>query len=583
MLSVMSGKRQDHYHSRWIRLDPGERAACNVDRAAVRMLRGRAVIDIALGEALDRLFRGDRLLQLGYSKQADYSRERLGMPPRTMFGWLRLARQLKERPILRKAVLSGQVSARKALAILPVAKGKEEAVWTAAAMHSPLATLEAAVRQEGERPGTEDHFEVEVLWLRMDEEQQDRLEAAIAVARRTLSMAAPRWQCEEAIWQEWLGAHGAWCPGGDEHTSPAVTEKKSRSAWRAAKREMRKRARAVLKQLEAIDEADLVVEGLPEDVGEDALSLDALIQRLLKARQGFDEAFGALALQIVECKVWRTLGYHSQGDYVQDRLGISVSSFRSRVWLERRLKDLPELREALSSGRLSFSKALLVAKGATPHNIRERIEDARSTTCQQVERETTKEEDEKNRKAGVRRVWGPRDAAQTMALAIASAQALHAELGDPIDEGEAVAVMADYFVEVWSAHKRSIDMDAHPEARKKALMRHGGMCAVPGCSRPAEHLHHGVFRSRGGPDDCWNLIAICSPHHLHGVHKGYLTVKGRAGELLVWRLGLDDTVPLEEWVTKGDDDVRRADRTGEPGGGDFVRERAPPAYGVSLA
>ncbi|MHC4223765.1 MAG: HNH endonuclease signature motif containing protein, partial [Planctomycetota bacterium] len=205
------------------------------------------------------------------------------------------------------------------------------------------------------------------------------------------------------------------------------------------------------------------------------------------------------------------------------------------------------------------------------------------TTWQQLERETTKEEDRQNRKAGVRRVWGPKDAAQTMALAIASAQALHAELGDPIDEGEAVAVMADYFEEVWSQHKRGIDLGVCGSARKKALMRHGGLCAVPGCSRPAEHLHHGVFRSRGGPDDCWNLIASCSPHHLHGVHRGYLTVKGRAGELLVWRLGLDDAVPLEEWVTRGDDDVRRVDWTGDSGGADFVRERAAPGYGVPSA
>ncbi|MHC4338643.1 MAG: HNH endonuclease signature motif containing protein [Planctomycetota bacterium] len=580
----MSGKRQDHYRSGWLRPDSKERSAFNADRAAVKMLRSRAVIDVALGEALDRLFKGDKLLQLGYSRQVDYSRERLGMPARTMFGWLQQARELRERPILRKAVLSGQVTARKALAILPVAKGKEEAAWTAAAMHSPLATLEAAVRLEGKRPGTEDHtFEVEVLWLKMDEEQQERLEAAIAVARKTLSMAAPRWLCEEAIWQEWLGAHGAWCPGEEEDDSSAANKRKNRKAWRAAKTEMKKRARSVLKQLQAIDEADLLVEGLPEDASEDALSLDALIQRLLKARQGFDEAFGALALQIVEGTVWKTLGYHSQGDYVQNRLGISVSSFRSRVWLERRLKALPELREALSSGRLSFSKALLVAKGATPHSIRERIEDAGSTTWQQLERETTKEEDRQNRKAGVRRVWGPKDAAQTMALAIASAQALHAELGDPIDEGEAVAVMADYFVEVWSQHKRGIDLGVCGSARKKALMRHGGLCAVPGCSRPAEHLHHGVFRSRGGPDDCWNLIASCSPHHLHGVHRGYLTVKGRAGELLVWRLGLDDAVPLEEWVTRGDDDVRRVDWTGDSGGADFVRERAAPGYGVPSA
>jgi hypothetical protein len=459
--------------------------------------------------------------------------------------------------------MAGQVSARKAQTVLPVAIGEAEGVWTAAAMTSPLTTLEAAVRMEGKEPPTAEHFEVDVLWLRMDAEQQDRLDAAIAVARKTLSLAAPRWQCEEAICQEWLGDHGEWCPcDGEKAESGPETKRRNRKAWRAARKEMKRRAKAVLKQLAAIDEATLLVEGFEESASEDALSLDALIQRLLKARKGFDEAFGALALQIVEGRVWEILGYRSQGDYIQDRLGISVSSFRQRVWLERRLRDLPELREALSSGRLSFSKALLVAKGATPHNIKGRIEDASSTTCQQVERESTKREDRQNRAAGVRRVWGPKDAAETVALAIASAQRLHEAHGERIDAGEALARIADHFVEVWSEHEKGVAMDLHPDTRRRTLLRQGGLCAVPGCSRAAEHVHHVVYRSQGGPDDPWNLIGICSPHHLHGVHRGYLTVKGRAGELLVWRLGPRDVVPLEEWVTRGDDDVRRADSGG---------------------
>ncbi|MHC4547874.1 MAG: HNH endonuclease, partial [Planctomycetota bacterium] len=94
--------------------------------------------------------------------------------------------------------------------------------------------------------------------------------------------------------------------------------------------------------------------------------------------------------------------------------------------------------------------------------------------------------------------------------------------------------------------------------RRQVLMRHGGLCAVPGCSRPAEHVHHVTFRSRGGSHDPANEVAVCAVHHLRGIHRGYLTVAGRAGERLVWRLGTSEAVPLEEWVTEGDDDVRRA-------------------------
>jgi 5-methylcytosine-specific restriction endonuclease McrA len=60
---------------------------------------------------------------------------------------------------------------------------------------------------------------------------------------------------------------------------------------------------------------------------------------------------------------------------------------------------------------------------------------------------------------------------------------------------------------------------------------------VPGCSRPAAHAHHVTFRSRGGGDDPSNLVALCAPHHLHGVHRNWIRVRGQAPDQLVWELG----------------------------------------------
>ena len=114
---------------------------------------------------------------------------------------------------------------------------------------------------------------------------------------------------------------------------------------------------------------------------------------------------------------------------------------------------------------------------------------------------------------------------------------------------------ADHFTAVWSHHRK------RPRGalrRKEILMRHGGLCAVPGCSRDARHIHHIVFRSRGGSDDPANCIALCAAHHLHGIHRGHLTVSGRAGERLVWNVRTGEAIPLEIWITEGDDRVRRA-------------------------
>jgi hypothetical protein len=167
--------------------------------------------------------------------------------------------------------------------------------------------------------------------------------------------------------------------------------------------------------------------------------------------------------------------------------------------------------------------------------------------------------------------------------------------GVEIDESEALAVIADHFVEVCWAHEPPLKREWIDGRRRRVLMRKAGLCAVPGCSRAAVHLHHIVFRSRGGGDDATNLVGLCACHHLHGIHLGYLEVTGRAGERLHWKLGTGEAVPLEEWVTEGDDGVRRAGAAArappaggasvtdvESDGAGFVSERVA-AYGVHLA
>jgi hypothetical protein len=44
-------------------------------------------------------------------------------------------------------------------------------------------------------------------------------------------------------------------------------------------------------------------------------------------------------------------------------------------------------------------------------------------------------------------------------------------------------------------------------------------------------------RAQGGSDDEANLVALCSCHHLRGIHGGYIRVWGLAPDGLVWKLG----------------------------------------------
>jgi len=73
--------------------------------------------------------------------------------------------------------------------------------------------------------------------------------------------------------------------------------------------------------------------------------------------------------------------------------------------------------------------------------------------------------------------------------------------------------------------------------QKKVLARDGGYCQTPGCSRSAVHAHHIVYRSAGGSDGPANLTSLRAAHHLHGVHMGYVRVRGKAPDALQWHLG----------------------------------------------
>ena len=121
-------------------------AAQLIDSLLTRVARGRGALQVSIGEGLAALAEGDRLLRLGYSGIGDYARERLGMAGRTAQEAARLARELRTRPLLRAAVRRGEVSARKARTVLPLARGEADEHWVARARAETVRALEVAVR-----------------------------------------------------------------------------------------------------------------------------------------------------------------------------------------------------------------------------------------------------------------------------------------------------------------------------------------------------------------------------------------------------------------------------------------------------
>ena len=529
----------------WARESATRHRAFTIDLRAALVAKGRGAIDLALGETFVELCKGDRLIDLGCSRLVDYAYERLGIPKRTTFMLRKLATGLASRPLLRKAVAVGAVSARKALTVMSVAVGEDEAAWTGAAMNMTIAALERRIKDAG---GEVDRsFEVETLILAMSPERQDLLDEAIRMAKEVIGANAARWMCLEAIAQEWMSSFADWIPERKEEASCAGHSE----APCGTPERMEKVVRA---QLAALEEAAGVIAGMDgEPVDTNPMALDARAKKLAKARLNHDSALGPLLVLVVDEKIYKEVGYTRFEDYCRDRLGMTARAARQRVWLERKMCALPEIRAALKRGTITLTKALLLAKDANRSDVEARVADAATTTCQQVERESTEKEDRKNRALGIRRLWGPKDAMETVAMAITTAKRYSAEQEEDIDAEEALEAMSQLFVSVWTVH---LEGRSTSKKRERVIRRTGGVCAVPTCQRPVEHLHHIKFRSQDGGHGETNLVGLCEQCHQRGVHRGKIVVTGKAGDLLIWKLGSVNGSPVEVWVTRGDDDVR---------------------------
>ena len=138
---------------------------------------------------------------------------------------------------------------------------------------------------------------------------------------------------------------------------------------------------------------------------------------------------------------------------------------------------------------------------------------------------------------------------------------------------------------VW-VHDDPRNMTRH--ADRRVLERDGYRCMAPGCtSRARLHVHHLHYRSQQGSDEDWNLLTLCSYHHLQGEHGGLARVRGRAPLDTEWRLGCDELAVhyRNERRIDGEDfawraaSARSADRVGSDPPARPAPKRNPP--GVS--
>jgi len=498
-------------------------AAALLDRLLVRVARGQGALEVALGEALRALSVGDRLLELGYVSVGDYARERLGIGASTARTAAKLAEALRTRPLLRDAVRTGEVSTRKALAVLPRAVGDGEAAWTARAQKETVRALEEAVEEDGAEPGTREEPRDRVR-LELEPTARAALDEALALAGQVLGAQATPSERYEAICQEFISAFPAAAPDPSGERSAGEP---AGGGWREAARAALEAEARGWEFLEVASPVAAPPAADAEGEADAAGALDAECRRLAGLRRRWDELLGHLAMLVRDLGLWREMLFADFAHYVTERLGMGPSTVNQRIWLERRLHDLPALRQAMRDGRLSYEKARLVAREATARDLEARISEAAGKTCVALRRE---QEARQERQLCARReldVRLPRDVAMLLAAAIFTARAASDTV---LTASQCLERIARHFLEVWTPRTKP------RKTLHRKVVERDRWCQVPGCSRPAMHAHHVRHASQGGPDHEVNLSGLCIAHHIAALHGGHIRVEGIAPDALVWVL-----------------------------------------------
>jgi hypothetical protein len=502
----------------------GETDSDVCERLLAQVARAHGAVDLALGEGLAALTIGDRLIALGFSSVRDYAREALGIAERTAQAMVRLARELRSRPLLRAATLAGEVRPRHALTVLPVAVGEAEARWVERARRSTVRALEAAVREE--RGDAEPDETWERLRVRLSPEDRATVDEALAVAGKVLP-GSSRAQRLEAMAQEYLAEHPL--EAGDDGGGAAGSAFQPDPGRRARLEEQ------LAERLEEESERwsylsrprDLHAPALGLDECSTAEEIDARLRELAARRDAWDHLLGYCAYAVRRSGLWRLAGFASFSHYCAERLGLGARTVEQRAALERRIWMVPALREARDGG-LSYEKVRLLSR-LPDREVRAWTPRAEALTCVELRAALADRDEAQMRAARVFRAPLPARVALDVRAAFRTVRAVEGRL---LDDGRCLVRVARHFLDTWRSHVKRARTPS-----QKVRERDLGRCCAPGCSRRAVHAHHIRPRSQGGGDEPENLVALCACHHLRGVHGGYIRVRGRAPDGLVWEVG----------------------------------------------
>jgi hypothetical protein len=549
-----------------------DRLAATIDRDLEQACRAEAGARLALGEVAGELLHGQRYRRLGFPRLSDYARERLGLSGRTVEDAARVARRLRELPMVAEAFRTGLLSWTKLRALVDIARGNERA-WLDYALTHPSADLVAATRAHGTAASSEAEDLIDgeppaLLRIACPARLRSLWRRACEMASRVAGRPLVDWQAAELVAAEAIAGRPPGVSVGDRVLAALV---------RLARRQ--RHPTTDRRRGKQPDEPPAVVEvsgaGI-DDVGpvprSDPVDVDRRLREAVRTLREAEPRIGRLLRLVVDHHVYRAFWCRSLDQYACDRLGISVRKAWALIRVERGIRRTAPFADAYERGGLSWVRALTLLPVVDRFNAEAWLARANAVTVRRLADEVDWVLDRRDLEGpdapmepppvdcrlassfaapspGVQ-IGAGRDAAGgvtkngTPASEVADAELRF--LGPATVVAlfrDALDLFAGDGEPRWRTVERMLrrvltDWEGEPRHRDPVFARDGWRCTVPACSgRRNLHDHHVRFRSRGGDHERANRTTVCAAHHLHGIHAGIIRASGEA-PLLRWDLPL---------------------------------------------
>ncbi|MCZ7678277.1 MAG: hypothetical protein M5U28_05680 [Sandaracinaceae bacterium] len=355
--------------------------ALRMDEGLVRMARSETAVRLAMGDAFVALENGWQ--ELGFSSFEACVRERCVRSARWARDTRSLARRLAVLPHIRARLMRGRIGWSMAELLARYATADDEEELLEATKGMTVRQVRRAMRERGEvaEPVEE---RIGTLELSCTFEEACALVATQPMAELVAGKGVGAWMegllGEAQDWLTIIAPHADPMPEDVIARQKAWLDSIARGEELADRREAR--AEAALPTMPEIPLSPL--DELPSGPN----AIDRVLFRELAPRlAGSDVRFGEQLAKFFAVRGWRVLGFASEKQYADERLGMSRSSVRTRIALWRRVVHLQRLGDALRDGAVGYEAATLIARVATPDTEEAWIERARRRTFKHLAEE----------------------------------------------------------------------------------------------------------------------------------------------------------------------------------------------------